>query len=203
MRRNRKIPLGILATLIATTIAFLLSVCPAVQASDSIQATHRVGLDEVRQVINSELSPRTTSEEQPLSVDDIEVPLAVPMRPGSILRVSSMCWDQNAQSMRFQLRCGRTSECLPFLAYVRGTLRANVPACQAESVHAARKSAQSQVRTGAHATAVLSGAGIRINAEVTCLQGGNPGDIIRVRGHEGRVFRARIIGPSLVEASIE
>jgi hypothetical protein len=203
MRRYQGVCLRILTAFFATALACSLGVCASVQASESGEATHRVSIEQVRQVVIRDLRSRAVSAEQLPSVEDLELPLAVPMRSGSMLRISSVCWDQDAQRMRFQIECGHSGECLPFLAYLRTKSRVNAPACRLESSHAARKSSESGVRAGAHVTAVLSGAGIRINAAVTCLEGGDPGDIIRVRGHEGRIFRARIIGPSLVEASLE
>lgn len=198
MSAHNRNPLPIVIVFLAATL-----VCTTAQASDSVRPAHRVSLEQVRQVVIDELRSRAIREEQFPSLDDIELPLAVPMRSGSSLRTSSVCWDQDAQRVRFQLECSHAGECLPFLAYVRTASRASAPACRAESSHAARSSSEPGIRAGERAMAVLSKAGIRINAAVTCLQGGDPGDVIRVRGLEGRIFRARILGPSLVEASLE
>jgi len=192
------------ATFFAATLGFLLAGRVTVRASESTEKVRRISVDEVRQVVIGELRSRAIAEEQFPPLEDIELPLAVPMRAGSTLRVFSVCWDRDAQRARFQLQCAHVGDCLPFLAYVRTASRGNAPSCRLESVpHTARSSSASGVRAGTRATALLSRAGIRINAAVICLQGGDPGDIIRVRGEEGNIFRARIIGPSLVEASFE
>ena len=56
------------------------------------------------------------------------------------------------------------------------------------------------VRPGEAATAVLLGDGLRMTASVTCLDHGRPGEVIRVRGLDGRIFRARVSGPGLLDA---
>jgi hypothetical protein len=202
MRKYQRPFPRILLSSFATMLGCLLVADVPTQASESPEAIHRVSLEQVREVVIGELRSRAIGEEQLPSAEDIELPLSVPTRPGSTLRVSSVCWDPDAQRVRFQIKCGHQGECLPFLAYVRTISRANAPACRMESSHTAPKTAESTVRAGTRVTAVFSRTGIRINAAVTCLQGGGPGDIIRVR-LEGRVFRARIIGPSLVEANLQ
>lgn len=59
---------------------------------------------------------------------------------------------------------------------------------------------QNLVRAGDPARAVFLSDGFRMTASVTCLERGREGEIIRVRNPEGRVFRARISGPGLLEA---
>ena len=60
--------------------------------------------------------------------------------------------------------------------------------------------AKPAVRAGDRATAVFLSARLRISASVTCLERGREGEVIRVRGEDGQVFRARISGPALLEA---
>jgi flagella basal body P-ring formation protein FlgA len=55
------------------------------------------------------------------------------------------------------------------------------------------------MRPGDPTRAVFLANGFRMTASVTCLERGNEGEIIRVRSPDGRVFRARISGPSLLE----
>jgi hypothetical protein len=202
MRKRQRIPRWILMAFFTATLSSLLVASAAVQASEPTQAVHRVSVELVDQAVIGELRSRAIGEEQLPGLEDIELPLAVPMRSGSSLRVLSVCWDQDAERIRFQLACSHSGECLPFLAYVR-TARNYAPACHLASSHAGHSKSESGVRAGERASAVLSKAGIRINAPVTCLQGGDLGDIIQVRGHEGRIFRARIIGPSMVDAGLE
>jgi hypothetical protein len=56
------------------------------------------------------------------------------------------------------------------------------------------------VRAGDRATAVFLADRLRMTASVTCLERGREGEVIRVRGQDGYVFRARISGPGLLEA---
>jgi flagella basal body P-ring formation protein FlgA len=56
------------------------------------------------------------------------------------------------------------------------------------------------VRAGDRATAVFASDRVRIAASVTCLERGREGEVIRVRGEDGQVFRARISGPARLEA---
>jgi flagella basal body P-ring formation protein FlgA len=47
---------------------------------------------------------------------------------------------------------------------------------------------------------VFVSSGFRMTASVTCLERGREGEIIRVRGLDGHIFRARVSGPALLEA---
>jgi hypothetical protein len=164
----------------------------------------RVTAPEVRQVVIGELRSLAMEDDQFPHEEDVELPLAVPIRAGSALHASSVCWDSDARSARFRLECGRAGDCLPFLAYVRMSSNPKAPSCRPESVpQASRLSAEPSLRAGKSVTAILSAAGIRMTAPVTCLERGSAGDIIRVRGHEGRIFRARIVGQGLVEAILK
>jgi hypothetical protein len=56
------------------------------------------------------------------------------------------------------------------------------------------------LRAGERATAVLLADHLRMTANVTCIDPGREGQIIRVRGPDGHVFRARISGPGKLDA---
>ena len=56
------------------------------------------------------------------------------------------------------------------------------------------------VHPGDRATAVFVADRLRMTASVTCLDRGREGEIIRVRGIDGHIFRARISGPARLEA---
>ena len=56
------------------------------------------------------------------------------------------------------------------------------------------------LRAGDRAMAVFLSNRLRMTANVTCLERGREGEIIRVRSQDGRVFRARISGPGRLEA---
>jgi hypothetical protein len=59
--------------------------------------------------------------------------------------------------------------------------------------------AKSLVRSGEEATAEFVGSGMRMTASVTCLERGGQGEVIRVRGVDGNIFRARISGPGRLQ----
>ena len=170
-------------------------------ASGVIPPFSRVITDAVREVVAAELRSRGMSENELPRVRDLELPLAVPARAGSTLRVSSLCWDAESQRLRFRLECRERGACLPFLVYVRTPSRAETSSCWLQpQAHSPSQVSLPAVQPGERATAVMVASGIRMTAAVTCLDRGARGEIVRVRGGEGRIFRARVAGPALVEA---
>ena len=169
---------------------------------------------EVWQAVVAELHERGLSEAQLPRIEDLDVPVALPAVAGRKLRVSSACWDEGPEHTQFRLECGEPGQCLPFLVYVHvhnvqvhnrdaGT---RAGSCRLESgSHTAPEAplkplAKPTVRPGDRATAVFLSDRLRISASVTCLERGREGEVIRVRGEDGQVFRARISGPALLEA---
>jgi len=105
--------------------------------------------------------------------------------------------------LRFQLACAERGACLPFLAYARIGVSVPAPSCGIDgNVRAGAAVPAPAVRPGERATAVLVAAGLHMTASVTCLERGGPGEIVFVRGREGRIFRARVAGPGKVEAML-
>jgi len=182
--------------------------------------TAPVTRQEVWQTVAAELRGRGLSEEQLPPVENLDLPVAVPAFAGRTLRVSSACWDAGSRRTQFRLECGAPGQCLPFLAYIHGNVHnqddGNAdavaravpcrqaspprPAPQAAPQSAPKPTPKPTVRAGDLATAVLVAAGLRMTASVTCLEPGREGEVIRVRGQDGYVFRARISGPALLEA---
>jgi hypothetical protein len=160
-----------------------------------------VTVREVWQAVASELRSRGFREEQLPRVEDLELPVAVPARASRSLRVSSVCWDADAGRARFRIRCAEAGACLPFLAYLRGAGRGEAPACRLEyrGRAVAAPTAELAVHAGERATAVWVTPSLRMRAAVICLERGARGEIVRVRGEEGRIFRARVTGAALVE----
>ena len=168
-----------------------------------------VTVAEAWQAVAGELQSRGFREQQLPRVENLELPATVPARAGRTLRVSSACWDADAERARFRIECREPGACLPFLAYLRdgsgAAAHAQAPSCRLErpgrrSSPAQRQPAEPTVRAGQRATAILTASGLRMTASVTCLDRGGRGEIVRVRGREGRVFRARVAGQALVEA---
>ena len=181
--------------------AFVLALCSCGRAEELAPPRSPVTAQQALQAVADELRARGFPPEQLPQAADLELPSAVPVRTGEKLRVSSVCWDADAGRARFRLECPVAGACLPFLVYVRAASHALAASCRMEAqLHASAPKPEPAVRAGERATAVLVAAGLRMTSAVTCLERGAAGDIIRVRGHEGRVFRARVAGPALVEA---
>jgi hypothetical protein len=192
----------------APAIFLLLAFGACVEAAEPAPFT-RLAVAEVRRVVLAELKGRGAGrggllQDEELKDQDIEIPSAVPVRAGSSLRVASVCWDGSAARARFRLECTAAGACLPFYVYVRTGPHAGAASCdlKAESRGSAKVTAGPVVHVGEGATAVMVGSGLRMTAAVTCLDRGARGEIIRVRAGEGRIFRARVAGPGLVEAVV-
>ncbi|MGD0791579.1 MAG: hypothetical protein ABR920_07390 [Terriglobales bacterium] len=171
---------------------------------------------EVWQAVAAELRGRGLSEQQLPRVEDLDLPVAPPAVAGRVLRVSSACWDEGPRRSQFRLECGAPGQCLPFLVYVHDSLNADAgaragscrlalgprPESGSRPAPAAspKPSPKPTVRAGDPARAVLLANGFRMTASVTCLERGREGEVIRVRGLDGHVFRARVSGPALLEA---
>ncbi len=182
----------------------VLGVWPPASAGEVVQPLSRVTAEEARRVVVAELRLRGVGEGELPRAEDVEVPLAVPARAGASLRVTSACWDAEAARVRFRLECRVTGACLPFLVYVRSAAHAQAASCQLgpraqASGEARARVAAPDVHPGERARAVMVASGIRMTAAVICLDRGARGEIVRVRGGEGRIFRARVAGPALVE----
>lgn len=165
--------------------------------------------EEVWQTVTDELRQRGIHEEQLLSVDEIELPAAIPASASRALRVSLVCWDADLSRAQFQLECSDPGQCVPFLAYAdagrstaMGSERIAGSACRAASRPRAMKSAAHKdlIRTGDRATVVFRGTRLNLTALVTCLERGTEGAIIRVRNQDGQIFRARVSAPARLEA---
>lgn len=164
-------------------------------------------LREVWRAVVSELQKRGLSEEQMPQIEGLDLPAALPALDGRRLRVTSACWDAIPRRTQFRLECDAPAQCLPFLVYVhdRSSSHAGAGAgsCRLAASHPpSTKEAllNSAVRAGDRATAVFHADRLRMTASVTCLERGREGEIIRVRGLDGRVFQARISGPDQLEA---
>jgi len=170
---------------------------------------------EVLQTVRADLSHRGLADNQLPSIEDIDLPMAPPALPGRSLRVASACWDEGPRRTQFRLECGSPGQCLPFLVYVpespdhaavdtagrvRSCRLASAPSPVPKSHLAAEAAPATAVQNGDRATAVFLSTNMRMTASVTCLERGHEGEVIRVRAPDGHVFRARISGPSLVEA---
>jgi hypothetical protein len=161
--------------------------------------------DEVRQTIADELRQRGLSEPQLPRNEDIDLPSAIPAPLHRMLRISSIGCDAGRNRAEFRIECRAQGQCLPFLVYVRMERNLLPELCRPGSRTSAAKPARLApvVRTGERATVIFVGSRLRLAAQVTCLEHGAEGEVIRVRNEDGHVFRARVSGPALLEALSE
>ncbi len=189
---------------LAAIFASVIAAGPLARAGEPAEPLSPITVSEAWPAVVDELRSRGFREEQLPPVEALDLPVAVPAHAGRKLRVSSVCWDANDGRARFRLQCSEAGACLPFLVYVRVAENARAVSCdlgrqsRSPSLTQIRASAP-MLRAGDRATAVLVAAGLRMTAAVTCLDRGARGDVIRVRGPEGYIFRARVTGPALVE----
>ncbi len=183
---------------------------PAAPAASPTLVTRQ----EVWQAVVAALHERGLAEPQLPRIEDLDLPVALPALAGRKLRVASECWDEGPARTQFRLECGDPGQCLPFLVYVhvhnedKGKTDVGAQAAPCRLASRSRPAmeappkplAKPTVRAGDRAIAVFASDRLRITASVTCLERGREGEIIRVRGEEGQVFRARISGPALLEA---
>jgi hypothetical protein len=179
---------------------------PFVCAQDGRALFTPITRNEVWQAVTRELRQRGVGAEQMLGIEEIELPVTVPAAVGRTLYVSMVCWDAELGRAQFQLECREPGHCIPFLAYAgAGHSTAmgpgKMPASSCRTPPRPRAAPRkATVRAGDHATLVFLGSRLRVTAPVTCLERGGEGEVIRVRNQDGRVFRARISAPGLVEA---
>jgi len=165
--------------------------------------------DEVWQAITVELRQRGVSEEQLLRAEEIDLPAAVPAAASRTLRVSMVCWDADLGRAQFQLECREPGQCVPFLAYAEagrptamGEGKNAGSSCRNGSRQRVTPSAMRKpiVRAGDRAIVLFRGSQLSLTTSVTCLERGAAGDVIRVRNHDGQIFRARVSAPARLEA---
>jgi len=163
----------------------------------------RVTVQEVSEAITSELRSRLPKLPPP-PVWDVDIPLAVPVARTHKLRVASVCREPDSGLLRFQLACAEPGACLPFLAYARIAEPAPVVSCSfRRTTPTTSPTSVPVVQPGERITAVLVGRGLKMTAAVMCMDRGAPGEVVRVRGGQGLIFRARVARPGWVEALVE
>ena len=195
----------------AAGIVLTLGVSTFLRAQTARPQLTPVTREEVWQAVSGELRQRGVRDEQLLTLDEIELPAAVPAAASRTLRVSMVCWDADLERAQFQLECRQPGECVPFLAYAdagrstaMGSARISGSACRAASRSRSRTAGaaphKTLIRVGDQATVVFRGSQLNLTALVTCLERGGEGAIVRVRSQDGQIFRARVAAPARLEA---
>ncbi len=164
-------------------------------------------------VVAAYLRAQGLSEEQLPKAGDLELPGTIPAASERTLRVAAVCWDAHMDRAAFRLECNEAGACLPFLVYggigqpafaaLRTSEQTEISsACSARPATRAGKVSQPEivVRPGDRATVVFRGTQIRLSQQVTCVERGAAGDIIRVRNSDGALIRARVVTAGRLEA---
>jgi hypothetical protein len=108
--------------------------------------------------------------------------------------------------MRVRLSCANQEDCLPFFVAVRFNQDST-----AQSALAASGSSSSAridpksfvVRAGAPAILLLEGTHVHIRIAVVCLEGGAPGQTIRVSSRDHRqTYMAKVVDETILRASL-
>jgi Chaperone for flagella basal body P-ring formation len=202
------LPWRFTTTLLQSALAIAVLSGTLLHGQDARPPRTPITRDEVWQAVTIELRQRGVQEEKLLRAEEIDLPALIPAAASRTLRVSMVCWDADLGRAQFQLECRELGHCIPFLAYAEagrstamgseiagGSCRNGSP--QRTSPSATRKAI---VRSGDRATVLFRGSQLNLTSQVTCLERGAAGDVIRVRNQDGRIFRARISAPARLEA---
>lgn len=126
------------------------------------------------------------------------------------LALTRTSWNAALQRREFGIRCQRAKDCVPFLVWMReektppGLGRGKVSSSRTEA-SPSKQSGGARLLVKAGQTAFLDWdeAGIRIVLPVTCLEGGGPGQSVRVRfKNTSRILRAEVLSDGSLRASL-
>jgi hypothetical protein len=119
--------------------------------------------------------------------------------------VTKIHWDSVLRSFEIRLRCESSHDCLPFLVRVRLS-ESPFPARSPQSPElppSIPRATTVMVKPGQWVELFWQQGGLRISRTVLCLDRGKAGEEVRTRGPEGgKVMRARVVAPGLVEAEL-
>lgn len=180
---------------VTTSILAVAAALPATAASVRTAIT----ASQIAAAINSagmQISPR-----QVMLLTDVVAASDAPA-----LKVQSMeRWGDH--QLRVRLGCSSQAECIPFFVGVRD---ADLNAKQLASSDSDRSTAREKrdpksfvVRSGTPATLLLDGERIHIQLSVICLEGGAPGQTIRVASKDHKqTYTAEIVDGSILKARL-
>jgi hypothetical protein len=121
------------------------------------------------------------------------------------LKLTRTNFNSALQRREFALRCARPEDCVPFLVWAEEKAAAPVRMAQGKNSDstAAGIAAARLVSAGQTATLTWDRAGIRVVLPVTCLDGGAPGEFVRVRfKNAAGTLRAEVLGDGTLRASL-
>ena len=186
--------------MITRCILVLALVAPALHAQKTHASFPPVTWQEVWQTVAEELRDRGLHEAQLPHAEDLELPVAVPAPAKRTLRVAAVCWDAALGGLQFRLECREPGQCIPFLARVRTAQSTIAGSCPSGARSVSVRPRKAAVRAGERAMVVFVANRLHLTTSVICLERGAEGDIIRVKNQEGRIFRARVAAPAVLEA---
>lgn len=116
----------------------------------------------------------------------------------------------DGQTAKVQMRCDRSSICLPFYLLLHWLETGGARSASAEwgntvrSEHPQRRRPSDEilVRTGGRALLIFEGADYRIQVPVFCMESGARGQLVRVMSADRkRVYVARVINPRVLQGA--
>jgi len=205
---DRGLPRRFTTTLLQSALAIAVFSATFLRAQEARPRLTPITPNEVWQAVTTELRQRGVREEQLLSAQEIDLPVLIPAAAIRTLRVLMVCWDADLGRAQFQLQCSEPGQCVPFLAYAetgRSTAMGSEKIAGSSCRNSRQRFPQSStrkaiVRSGDRATVLFRGRQLNLAAQVTCLERGAAGDVIRVRNQDGQIFRARISASNRLEA---
>ena len=90
-----------------------------ISAQDTLLPRVPLTKEEVHRTIVEDLRSHGISAADLPRIDDIDLPLAVPVAAGTTLHVSESCWDSNLARQQFRIECEPAGHCVPFLVYAK------------------------------------------------------------------------------------
>jgi len=108
-----------------------------------------------------------------------------------------------------RVECVKSSQCLPFLVQIQlregSEAKIDVPGAEAtKPLRTMQADSALALRSGSPVTLMLDGDHVHVRMRAICLQGGAPGQIIRVTDTNHRlIYSAQVVGTSLVQGRLK
>jgi hypothetical protein len=182
-------------TLVALCTAAL--VCVGAQTSTNKDRTP-VSREQVAEVLRSAGIDTSADQLQPLSNAT-----AVPGAPLRVIKLK----EKSARGLLAELACQDARECLPFYVLIQRPVTASNGSSKLPEIRlsptAAKKTERPLVVRGQSVTLVMEKTNVRIMLSAICMEGGMPGQTIRVSSPDRkRVYTAEVVSHNLVRGTL-
>jgi hypothetical protein len=143
-----------------------------------------------------------------VSPDQIVLPADVVANTAApILKVRSLEKLENNRLLA-RLECINSDECLPFIVDIHVPMGSDAQitaGTEAQSLRTTQpRNAAFAVRSGSPVTLMLEGEHVHIRLQAICLQGGAPGQMIRVTDTNHRlIYQAQVVDASVVKGKLK